>query len=358
MPEVTSDTRLNLGIIGGRREWKKLAGITAGRQLQSREVGEQETQPTLSRIVRELLIQRNPRRSMRKMAREMHISGESMRTIVKKHIHLKSLKRMHAQLLPPHTRQLRLQRSKALLQRFTFDDVDKILFSDEKLFTIQATSNRQNDRILAPRISDVSDEMLIMPHSQHLQEEKVRNNIARIFKIWAERHIYDKDFLAVLFAILNDAKPEKISHSHSHELGKKVKDQDQDQDKEKEMQKPILESFEPENLISKIASTHAAHKVSGEKHRKMKSMCFNMAEVEKFHLNIKGKIKAQEKKLEEVMTSLPEGSPVPSPDVNAPSPGPEDDFDLEDDKSSSSNLPLPPPSSLKTSDSIPSFFGA
>jgi hypothetical protein len=54
-----------------------------------------------------------------------------------------------------------------LLQRFTAEDVDKILFSDEKLFIIQAVSNRQIDRILEPWITDVTDDMLIVPHSQH-----------------------------------------------------------------------------------------------------------------------------------------------------------------------------------------------
>jgi hypothetical protein len=47
--------------------------------------------------------------------------------------------------------------------------VDQILFSDEKLFTVEAVSNRQNDRILAPRVSDISDDILVVPHSQHPQ---------------------------------------------------------------------------------------------------------------------------------------------------------------------------------------------
>ena len=102
--------------------------------IQDRERSGRPTSATAPEMVKKvaLRIQRNPRRPMRKMAREMHISEGSMRTIVKKHLHLKSLKRKHAQLLPPRTRHLRLQRSKALLRRFTADDVDKIPFSSEK----------------------------------------------------------------------------------------------------------------------------------------------------------------------------------------------------------------------------------
>jgi len=113
-----------------------------------------------------LRIKRNPMRSMRKMAREMSVSEGSMRNIVKQHLHLKSLKRKHAQFLTPRTRQLRLERSKALLQQFTDVDVDNIMFTDEKLFTIEASSNQQNDRILATQVSAILDDMRIVAHTQ------------------------------------------------------------------------------------------------------------------------------------------------------------------------------------------------
>ena len=110
---------------------------------------------------------------MRKMAREIKISEGSMRTIVKKYLHMKSLKRKRAQLLSSRTMQLRLQRSKALLLRFADADVEKILFTDEKIFTIEAVSNRQNDRIIAPRVSDISNEVRIVSHTQHPQSVMV-----------------------------------------------------------------------------------------------------------------------------------------------------------------------------------------
>jgi hypothetical protein len=130
---------------------------------------------TAPRVVKTvaLRIRRNPRRSMRKMAREIHISEGSMRTIVKKYLHMKSLKRKHAQFLTARAKQLRLERSKAMLQRFAPHDVEKILFTDEKIFTIEAVSNHQNDRILAPRVSDISDDLRIISHTQHPQSVMV-----------------------------------------------------------------------------------------------------------------------------------------------------------------------------------------
>ena len=54
-------------------------------------------------------------------------------------------------MLTKAIREKRLQRSRGLLSRAGPDVVDRILFSDEKLFTIQEVSNPQNDRIIKQR---------------------------------------------------------------------------------------------------------------------------------------------------------------------------------------------------------------
>ena len=48
---------------------------------------------------------------------------------------------------------VRVQRCKQLLRRFSAGTHSTIVFSDEKLFTVEASINRQNDRIIAPDIS-------------------------------------------------------------------------------------------------------------------------------------------------------------------------------------------------------------
>jgi len=46
-------------------------------------------------------------------------------------------------------RRARLERSNALLQRYDFGDVERIVFSDEKLFVVEEHLNAQNDRVYA-----------------------------------------------------------------------------------------------------------------------------------------------------------------------------------------------------------------
>ena len=123
------------------------------------------TTPAMVKKVK-LRITRNPNRSMRKMAKEMKVSEGSIRNIVKNELELKSLKRHHAHQLTVQTKKLRLQRCKAMLQRFTQSETENILFSYEKIFTIEAVSNRQNDRILAPNVGSIADEVRIIPHSR------------------------------------------------------------------------------------------------------------------------------------------------------------------------------------------------
>ena len=62
-------------------------------------------------------------------------------------IKVKSVRRLLGVTIPPQTRLKRLTRAGALLQRFPTWCVKKIAFQDEKDFTIEVPSNRQNNRI-------------------------------------------------------------------------------------------------------------------------------------------------------------------------------------------------------------------
>ena len=106
-------------------------------------------------------IKRNHRIFLHKVARETGINRESVRRIVKNELGLKPYKLQKVQLLTEKMKEIRVQRSQLLLKRAAGQDV---LFTDEKIFTIEAVHNHQNDRIWAenPPLSDA-----IVTHSQH-----------------------------------------------------------------------------------------------------------------------------------------------------------------------------------------------
>lgn len=89
-------------------------------------------------------------RTIRQISRETGIPCTSVHRIIKKDLKLKCLKKEHAQELTVANKQARLERSRKLLRRFPSHVVDFIWFSDEKLFTVAAPSNPQNDRLYVP----------------------------------------------------------------------------------------------------------------------------------------------------------------------------------------------------------------
>ena len=89
--------------------------------------------------------------STRQIARELNLTQTTVRRIIHNDFQLKCLKRRRAQELTTANRQSRLVRTRQLLQRFSESDVDFIFFTDEKLFTVAAPSNTQNDRVYVPR---------------------------------------------------------------------------------------------------------------------------------------------------------------------------------------------------------------
>ena len=109
---------------------------------------------------------RNPRRSIRKMAKEFKICDRSLRRLVHDDLGLKSLRRRKVHMHTTAIKKKQLDRSRALLLRATPEVLDKIIFSDENLFTIEQASNSQNDRILSPNVKDVPDKIKFVPRCQ------------------------------------------------------------------------------------------------------------------------------------------------------------------------------------------------
>lgn len=103
-------------------------------------------------------------RTQREIVRETGISRTSVRRIIKKDLHLKCLKKTRAHELTVANKASRLIRSQQLLERFPAHLVNFIIFTDEKIFTVAAPSNLQNDRLYTHedlRKKDVSVERLL-----------------------------------------------------------------------------------------------------------------------------------------------------------------------------------------------------
>lgn len=86
-------------------------------------------------------------RSVRQISRELNVRRSSVHSVINKDLRLKCLKKQRAQELTPANKLARCDRARRLLQKYPAHSVDFIWFSDEKLFTIAAPSNSQNDRL-------------------------------------------------------------------------------------------------------------------------------------------------------------------------------------------------------------------
>lgn len=109
-------------------------------------------------------VQRNPRVSMRKIARETGISDRSVRRMAKKELNLKPYKLQKVQLLTDENKHIRLQRCRQLIRRAAAQRWERILFTDEKLFTVEQAHNHQNDRIWSAEAPGTST---IVEHRQN-----------------------------------------------------------------------------------------------------------------------------------------------------------------------------------------------
>ena len=117
-------------------------------------------------------IRRNAARSMRKMAAEVGVSRESVRRICKIHLALHPYKFQKAHHLTDAQKEIRLDRCKKLLKRFSAARHRSILFTDECLFTVEQFHNHQNSRVLAKDATEASEKGRIVSRSGHPKSVK------------------------------------------------------------------------------------------------------------------------------------------------------------------------------------------
>lgn len=114
--------------------------------------------PNLVRKVRDR-IRRNPRRSQRKLAAALDTSRFTIRQILQLDLGFKPFKRRKVHGLSAAQKKERILRCKRLLRRCASYRVNSIVFSDEKIFTVEEKLNKQNDRIYAVAFEDIPEEI-------------------------------------------------------------------------------------------------------------------------------------------------------------------------------------------------------
>jgi transposase len=112
-------------------------------------------------------LRRNPQQSPNKLATKLKTSRTTMRRIIKDDLGLRPYKKRKVHGLTCAAKQKRLIRSKDLLERFANSDLKNLVFSDEKLFTVQQSLNLQNDRVYAAAFADIPEEMRTVQRFSH-----------------------------------------------------------------------------------------------------------------------------------------------------------------------------------------------
>lgn len=119
---------------------------TINRQIGSGRPRSKRTPAIISAV--KARIRRNPIRSMRQMAKDFNMDSKSMRNLIKHDIGARSLARIPRPLQTLVNKEKRLQRCKRILS-FLKNGPHILLFSDEKIFSVDRASNRRNDRYIA-----------------------------------------------------------------------------------------------------------------------------------------------------------------------------------------------------------------
>lgn len=123
-----------------------------------RETGEVKNRPrgrpkrtartsALRKVVRDK-ITRNPARSIRKLAKEHNVGRSTMHRLIRDDLALYPYKFAKGQQLTEEMKTSRLEKCKRMKTLTRGNKLDRILFTDEKLFTVEPLQNAQNQRIL------------------------------------------------------------------------------------------------------------------------------------------------------------------------------------------------------------------
>ena len=110
----------------------------------------------------------NNQRFIRKLAKERKVNRETVRQMVTQGhtLGLFPYKLLQAQPLTESHKLARMQKCESMLNRFKNGKHRRILFTDEKVLTVEQYHNHQNDRELLPRGSHKDPNRTRVTHSQ------------------------------------------------------------------------------------------------------------------------------------------------------------------------------------------------
>ncbi|CAD6185723.1 unnamed protein product [Caenorhabditis auriculariae] len=124
------------------------------------------TTPEAVKAVREK-IRRTPERSVRKMAKEYEMSRESMRTIVKDKLKMIPYRMQKGAFLDQKNKTFRMKKARKLLAGTQDGSHLTTLFTDEKIFTVEANKNGQNHWIIATDYQSACEKGKILNKTSH-----------------------------------------------------------------------------------------------------------------------------------------------------------------------------------------------
>ena len=109
--------------------------------------------PNLMKMMQDK-IRANPK-SRRKFASEANVTYGTLQTVLKIDLNLSPFKKNKAQVLSQTVKVKRLNRAKILFKKFKDGRQPPVLWTDERLLTVQAMHNHQNDSMYAVNKEDI-----------------------------------------------------------------------------------------------------------------------------------------------------------------------------------------------------------
>lgn len=124
------------------------------RQIHNRSMTRKRNEEFINRL--EELVQQDPSQSTRILASKLNVSATTIRRAIHEDLRCKSYRLKLHQMLSDNMKIKRLERSSLLLSSLKGKASGRIrLFSDEKIFCLDAKVNRQNDRWIVKDVKDV-----------------------------------------------------------------------------------------------------------------------------------------------------------------------------------------------------------
>ena len=142
--EICKDLKVNKMLV-----WRTLKRYKESGNVQNRPGQGRPRSARTSKLIKAIRekVRRNPKRSIRKTAKEANVSYGAMFTVLRRDLKMSPFKHMKKQLWSAKTVEKRLARARILLSRLEAGTLPTLVFSDEKKFDVQHHVNPQNDRV-------------------------------------------------------------------------------------------------------------------------------------------------------------------------------------------------------------------